>query len=196
MRRFANSLVKLFLVAAMATPATAALAAANPSAKLVYKTNWTASALSGRISPRFKKRVVTYETAEKPGTVIIDTGKRYLFLVLGDRKAVRYGVGVGREGFAWKGEQRISRKAEWPDWRPPEEMREREPDLPEFVEGGPGNPLGARAIYLGNSLYRIHGTLYPDTIGRAVSSGCIRLTNDDVSDLYERVRIGTKVIVR
>ena len=180
----------------MALPPAAALAATNPSGKTVYKTNWTSSALSGRINPRFKKRVVSYETGEKPGTVIIDTGKRYLYLVLGDGKAVRYGVGVGREGFAWKGEQRISRKAEWPGWRPPQEMREREPDLPEFVEGGPGNPLGARAMYLGNSLYRIHGTLYPDTIGRAVSSGCIRLTNDDVSDLYERVKIGTKVIVR
>jgi lipoprotein-anchoring transpeptidase ErfK/SrfK len=196
MRRYANSLVKLCLAAAMALPAAAAPAATNPSGKAVYKTNWTSSTLSGRINPRFKKRVVSYETGEKPGTVIIDTGKRYLYLVLGDGKAVRYGVGVGREGFAWKGEQRISRKAEWPGWRPPQEMREREPDLPEFVEGGPKNPLGARAMYLGNSLYRIHGTLYPDTIGRAVSSGCIRLTNDDVSDLYERVRIGTKVIVR
>ncbi len=196
MRRLANSLVKLCLAATMALPPAAALAATNPSGKTVYKTNWTSSALSGRINPRFKKRVVSYEAGEKPGTIIIDTGKRYLYLVLGDGKAVRYGIGVGREGFAWKGEQRISRKSEWPDWRPPKEMRERQPELPEFVEGGPGNPLGARAMYLGNTLYRIHGTLYPDTIGRAVSSGCIRLTNDDVSDLYERVKIGTKVIVR
>lgn len=196
MRRFANSLVKLCLALAVASLPAAALAATNPSGKTVYKINWTSSALSGRISPRFKKRVVSYETKEKPGTIIIDTGKRYLYLVLGDGKAVRYGVGVGREGFAWKGEQRISRKAEWPDWHPPKEMRERQPELPEFVEGGANNPLGARAMYLGNSLYRIHGTLYPDTIGRAVSSGCIRLTNDDVSDLYEQVKIGTKVIVR
>jgi lipoprotein-anchoring transpeptidase ErfK/SrfK len=196
MRRNANSLVKLCLAAAMTLPAAAAPAATNPSGKVVYKTNWTSSALSARISPRFKKRVVSYETGEDPGTVIIDTRKRYLYLVLGAGKAVRYGIGVGREGFSWQGEQRISRKSEWPDWHPPKEMREREPDLPEFVEGGPRNPLGARAMYLGDTLYRIHGTLYPDTIGRAVSSGCIRLTNDDVSDLYKRVRIGTKVIVR
>ena len=196
MRRFANSIAALCLAGALIVPATVAQAATTSSRKSVVKTNWTSSALSRAISPRFKKRVVSYESKEKPGTIVIDTGKRYLFLVLGDGKAVRYGVGVGRDGFAWKGEQRITRKAEWPDWRPPPEMREREPDLPEFVEGGPRNPLGARAMYLGNSLYRIHGTLYPDTIGRAVSSGCIRLTNDDVSDLYEKVKIGTKVIVR
>lgn len=196
MRQFANPFVTLCLAAILAVPATAALAATNASGKSVYKTNWTSSALSRPMSPRFKKRIVSYETKEKPGTIIIDTGKRYLFLVLGDGKAVRYGVGVGREGFSWKGEQRITRKAEWPDWRPPPEMREREPDLPEFVEGGPRNPLGARAMYLGNTVFRIHGTLYPDTIGRAVSSGCIRLTNDDVSDLYDKVKIGTKVIVR
>lgn len=194
MRRFANSCVTLCLAVALAAPA--ASAATNASGKSAYKTNWTSSALSRPMSPRFKKRIVSYETKEKPGTIVIDTGKRYLFLVLGDGKAVRYGVGVGREGFSWKGEQRITRKAEWPDWRPPPEMREREPDLPEFVEGGPRNPLGARAMYLGNTVFRIHGTLYPDTIGRAVSSGCIRLTNDDVTDLYEKVKIGTKVIVR
>jgi lipoprotein-anchoring transpeptidase ErfK/SrfK len=196
MRQFANPFLTLCLAATLAVPATAASAATNASGKSAYKTNWTSSALSRPMSPRFKKRIVSYETKEKPGTIVIDTGKRYLFLVLGDGKAVRYGVGVGREGFSWKGEQRITRKAEWPDWRPPPEMREREPDLPEFVEGGPRNPLGARAMYLGNTVFRIHGTLYPDTIGRAVSSGCIRLTNDDVSDLYEKVKIGTKVIVR
>ena len=195
MRRFANSIVALCLVGALIVPATVAQAATNSSRKTVVKTNWTSSALSRAISPRFKKRIVSYETKEKPGTIVIDTGKRYLFLVLGDGKAVRYGVGIGREGFSWKGEQRITRKAEWPDWRPPPEMREREPDLPEFVEGGPRNPLGARAMYLGNTVFRIHGTLYPDTIGRAVSSGCIRLTNDDVSDLYEKVKVGAKVIV-
>jgi lipoprotein-anchoring transpeptidase ErfK/SrfK len=196
MRQFANPFLTLCLAATLAVPATAASAATNASGKSAYKTNWTSSALSRPMSPRFKKRIVSYETKEKPGTIVIDTGKRYLFLVLGDGKAVRGGVGVGREGFSWKGEQRITRKAEWPDWRPPPEMREREPDLPEFVEGGPRNPLGARAMYLGNTVFRIHGTLYPDTIGRAVSSGCIRLTNDDVSDLYEKVKIGTKVIVR
>lgn len=193
MGRFAISFVTLCLAAVLAVPA--ASAATNASGK-VYKTNWTSAALSRPMSPRFKKRIVSYETKEKPGTIVIDTGKRYLFLVIGEGKAVRYGIGVGREGFAWKGEQRVTRKAEWPDWRPPPEMREREPDLPVFVEGGPRNPLGARAMYLGNTIYRIHGTLYPDTIGMAVSSGCIRLTNDDVSDLYEKVKIGTKVIVR
>jgi len=127
--------------------------------------------------------------------VIIDTQNTFLYFVLNDAQAMRYGIGVGREGFTWSGEQKVARKAEWPDWHPPTEMIGRQPYLPRFMAGGPGNPLGARAMYLGETEYRIHGTNNPDTIGKRVSSGCIRLTNEDVADLYERVKIGAKVIV-
>ncbi|AMA60281.1 MULTISPECIES: L,D-transpeptidase [unclassified Bradyrhizobium] len=141
------------------------------------------------------RQVVDYASRQTPGTVIIDTGNTFLYLVLNDRQAMRYGIGVGREGFTWSGEQTVARKAEWPDWHPPTEMIGRQPYLPRFMAGGPGNPLGARAMYLGETEYRIHGTNKPDTIGKRVSSGCIRLTNDDVTDLYERVKVGAKVIV-
>jgi lipoprotein-anchoring transpeptidase ErfK/SrfK len=143
----------------------------------------------------FRRQVIDYRTHEAPGTVIIDTPNTYLYLVLSNGKAVRYGIGVGREGFTWSGTQTISRKAEWPDWTPPPEMIARQPYLPRYMAGGPGNPLGARAMYLGNTIYRIHGTNDPSTIGGRVSSGCIRLTNADVIDLYSRVSIGTKVVV-
>ncbi|UPK28581.1 L,D-transpeptidase [Bradyrhizobium sp. 195] len=141
------------------------------------------------------RQVVDYASHQTPGTVIIDTGHTFLYFVLNDRQAMRYGIGVGREGFTWSGEQTVARKAEWPDWHPPTEMIGRQPYLPRFMAGGPGNPLGARAMYLGETEYRIHGTNNPDTIGKRVSSGCIRLTNDDVTDLYERVKVGAKVIV-
>ncbi|MFK4510050.1 L,D-transpeptidase [Bradyrhizobium daqingense] len=141
------------------------------------------------------RQVVDYASRQTPGTVIIDTGNTFLYFVLNDRQAIRYGIGVGREGFTWSGEQTVARKAEWPDWHPPTEMIGRQPYLPRFMAGGPGNPLGARAMYLGETEYRIHGTNKPDTIGKRVSSGCIRLTNDDVTDLYERVKVGAKVIV-
>ena len=141
------------------------------------------------------RQVVDYASRQAPGTVIIDTGNTFLYFVLNDRQAMRYGIGVGREGFTWSGEQTVARKAEWPDWHPPVEMVSRQPYLPRFMAGGPGNPLGARAMYLGETEYRIHGTNNPDTIGKKVSSGCIRLTNDDVTDLYERVKVGAKVIV-
>jgi lipoprotein-anchoring transpeptidase ErfK/SrfK len=141
------------------------------------------------------RQVVDYASRQPPGTVIIDTGNTFLYLVLNDRQALRYGIGVGREGFTWSGEQTVARKAEWPDWHPPTEMIGRQPYLPRFMAGGPGNPLGARAMYLGDTEYRIHGTNNPDTIGKRVSSGCIRLTNDDVTDLYDRVKVGAKVIV-
>jgi len=144
---------------------------------------------------RFRRTVVEYRTNEAPGTIIIDTPNTYLYLVLGNGRAIRYGIGVGREGFTWSGRQTISRKAEWPDWTPPPEMIARQPYLPRHMAGGPGNPLGARAMYLGNTMYRIHGTNDPSTIGGQVSSGCIRLTNEDVSDLYSRVNIGTRVVV-
>jgi lipoprotein-anchoring transpeptidase ErfK/SrfK len=147
------------------------------------------------IPERLRRAVVAFDTREAPGTVIVDTGNTALYYVLGQGRAVRYGVGVGREGFTWAGVQTISRKAEWPDWHPPAEMIARQPYLPRFMAGGPGNPLGARAIYLGSSAYRIHGTNDPSTIGKFVSSGCIRLTNEDVADLFSRVDIGTKVVV-
>ncbi len=151
------------------------------------------------IDPDFLPAIVTYATKEAPGTIVIDTNARYLYLVMESGKARRYGVGVGRPGFEWAGIHSITRKAEWPDWRPPEEMIEREEArgrmIPAFMEGGPDNPLGARAMYLGSSLYRIHGSNEPWTIGHAVSSGCIRMRNEDVIDLYERVRVGTRVLV-
>ena len=144
---------------------------------------------------RFKRQVVNYATNEAPGTIVIDTPNTYLYLVLGNGKAMRYGIGVGREGFTWAGTKSVEKKAEWPDWTPPSEMLARQPYLPRFMAGGPGNPLGARAMYLSGSVYRIHGTNAPSTIGQRVSSGCIRLTNEDVQDLYERVKFGTKVVV-
>lgn len=150
---------------------------------------------SRRIDPRFERQEVAYAGRHAPGTIIVDTPSRYLFLVMPNGRAMRYGIGVGRPGFEWAGVKRVTRKAEWPDWRPPSEMLKRRPDLPTFMKGGPENPLGARALYLGSSLYRIHGTNEPWTIGQNVSSGCIRMMNDDVMDLYQRVRVGTRVVV-
>jgi lipoprotein-anchoring transpeptidase ErfK/SrfK len=144
---------------------------------------------------RFKRQVVNYSTREAPGTIIIDTPNTYLYYVLGNGQAIRYGIGVGRDGFTWSGTQTITKKSEWPDWTPPPEMIARQPYLPRQMAGGPGNPLGARAMYLGGTIYRIHGTNAPETIGTHISSGCLRLTNEDVSDLYSRVNVGTKVIV-
>ncbi|HYC16334.1 MAG TPA: L,D-transpeptidase [Pseudolabrys sp.] len=147
------------------------------------------------LPPNLKKQLVDFGTKEPAGTIIIDTPNTYLYLVLGGGKAMRYGIGVGREGFTWAGTERISRMSEWPDWHPPSEMIDRQPYLPRFMAGGPGNPLGARALYLGKTLYRIHGTNQPSTIGTFVSSGCIRLINDDIEDLFSRVQVGTRVVV-
>ena len=144
----------------------------------------------------YRKQPVLYRTTEPAGTIIVDTRARYLYVVQGGGRAMRYGIGVGRDGFQWQGLLRVSKKAEWPDWHPPAEMIARQPYLPRFMAGGPGNPLGARALYLGDTIYRIHGTNQPQTIGHAVSSGCFRLVNDDVIDLYDRVPVGTKVVVR
>jgi lipoprotein-anchoring transpeptidase ErfK/SrfK len=155
----------------------------------------TAESEESALPERLRRATVNLDTREGPGTIIIDTGNTVLYYVLGGGRAIRYGVGVGRQGFTWSGVQTISRKAEWPDWYPPAEMVARQPYLPRFVAGGPGNPLGARAMYLGSSEYRIHGTNDPTTIGKFVSSGCIRMTNEDVSDLFGRVDIGTKVVV-
>jgi lipoprotein-anchoring transpeptidase ErfK/SrfK len=147
------------------------------------------------LPPRFRRQMVDYPSNEPAGTIIIDTPNTYLYLVLGGGKAMRYGVGVGREGFTWTGREKVTRMAEWPDWHPPKEMIDRQPYLPRFMAGGESNPLGARALYLGTSVYRIHGTNQPSTIGSFVSSGCIRLTNNDIEDLFSRVTVGTKVVV-
>src|SRR5262245_17012458 len=147
------------------------------------------------LPPHLRRTVVNFQTREPVGTIVIDTPNTYLYLVMPGGKAMRYGIGVGREGFTWAGAEKVSRMAEWPDWHPPAEMIERQPYLPRFMAGGEGNPLGARALYLGKTLYRIHGTNQPSTIGTFVSSGCIRLTNDDVSDLYQQVKVGTRVVV-
>lgn len=142
------------------------------------------------------RAVVNYPTNERPGTIIVNTNERRLYLIQGNGTALRYGIGVGREGFTWRGVKTVSAKKEWPSWTPPAQMLQRRPDLPRFMRGGPDNPLGARAMYLGSTLYRIHGSNEPETIGQAVSSGCFRMTNSDVIDLYNRVRVGAKVIVR
>jgi lipoprotein-anchoring transpeptidase ErfK/SrfK len=148
-----------------------------------------------RLDPRYERQEVAYRGNEEPGTIVIDTPNHFLYLVMENGRAMRYGIGVGRPGFTWSGEHKVSAMKEWPDWVPPKEMLERQPELPRFVAGGPDNPLGARALYLGSTLYRIHGSNEPWTIGRNVSSGCIRMRNGDVIDLYERVKLGTKVVV-
>jgi len=151
---------------------------------------------SVQLPPQFQRQMVLYRTTEPPGTIIVHTSERFLYLVQGNGRAIRYGVRVGREGFQWQGLLKITRKAEWPDWTPPPEMIQRQPYLPRFMAGGPGNPLGARAMYLGTTVYRIHGTNQPDTIGKAVSSGCFGMVNADIIDLYGRVPVGTKVVVK
>jgi lipoprotein-anchoring transpeptidase ErfK/SrfK len=195
------ALAALAAVVATCAPVSAFAQSYAPNAPVTYPASVfapvmrddTADAIDDA-SP-LRRQVVPYPTSEAPGTVVIDTPHTFLYLVLGDGKALRYGIGVGREGFTWSGTQAISRKAEWPDWYPPAEMIARQPYLPRFVAGGPSNPLGARALYLGHSQYRIHGTNDPATIGHHVSSGCIRLTNADITDLFGRVSVGTKVVV-
>jgi lipoprotein-anchoring transpeptidase ErfK/SrfK len=149
-----------------------------------------------RLPAQYRPQPVFFRSNEPPGTIVIHTSERFLYLVQDSQHAIRYGVGVGRDGFQWQGLLKVSRKQEWPDWRPPAEMIQRQPYLPRFMAGGPGNPLGARALYLGDTVYRIHGTNQPQTIGHAVSSGCFRLVNRDVIDLFNRVPVGTKVVVR
>ena len=148
-----------------------------------------------QLPAQYREQTVYFRTVEPAGTIVVNTPERFLYLVQGNSRAIRYGIGVGREGFQWHGLKRINRKAEWPDWIPPPEMIERQPYLPRFMAGGPGNPLGARALYIEGTVYRIHGTNQPWTIGSAVSSGCFRLTNPDVTDLYDRVPVGTRVVV-
>jgi lipoprotein-anchoring transpeptidase ErfK/SrfK len=202
--------IKVFGLAALGI-CLAALAAPNMSAattptviegpsgademKVDDQPGYVPSAESEQLDPQYQRQMVFYRTTEPPGTIIVQTSEKYLYLVQGGNRALRYGIGVGRDGFQWKGLVKIARKQEWPDWRPPPEMIERQPYLPRFMAGGPGNPLGARAMYLGATVYRIHGTNQPDTIGSKVSSGCFRLINPDVIDLYDRVPVGTRVIV-
>src|SRR5689334_6131000 len=168
------------------SPVFAALAHANSPGQIEPDTAAQA---------RLRRQVVGYQTQAAAGTIIIDTAQTFLYYVLGDGTAIRYGIGVGRDGFAWAGAEVVTRKAEWPDWTPPQEMIARQPYLPRWMAGGEGNPLGARAIYLGSTVYRIHGTNAPETIGYKVSSGCIRMLNTDVIDLYSRVIVGTKILV-
>jgi lipoprotein-anchoring transpeptidase ErfK/SrfK len=196
---------KFFTASSLAVIAAAALSCGaaqaqhfaynSPSAQQYAPTEQATPDQDAQLDPRFQRQVVNYASNEAPGTVIIDTPHTYLYYVLGNGQAIRYGIGVGRQGFTWSGVQHVARKAEWPDWYPPAEMIARQPYLPRMTAGGPGNPLGARAMYLGGTEYRIHGTNDPTTIGKNVSSGCIRLTNEDVEDLYNHVQVGAKVIV-
>ena len=185
-----------FLFGNLMPPSAMQMRATEPSGALQYSAEPARLSEDAIETPaHLRRQVVPYQTREAPGTIVIDTPNTYLYLVLGNGQAMRYGIGVGREGFTWSGVQSVDKKTEWPDWIPPQEMIARQPYLPRFVAGGPGNPLGARALYLSGTVYRIHGTNDPKTIGRQVSSGCIRLTNEDVSDLYQRVPVGTKVVV-
>ena len=178
-----------------ATPTVIEAPSGADEMKVDDQPGYVPSAESEQLDPQYQRQMVFYRTTEPPGTIIVQTSEKYLYLVQGGNRALRYGIGVGRDGFQWKGLVKIARKQEWPDWRPPPEMIERQPYLPRFMAGGPGNPLGARAMYLGATVYRIHGTNQPDTIGSKVSSGCFRLINPDVIDLYDRVPVGTRVIV-
>ncbi len=186
---------------AFAVPAAAQTRSASPATERI---TMDIGDEPGRISTEevvirsgpFARQMVYFRSNETPGTVVIHTSERFLYVVMPNNRALRYGIGVGREGFQWSGLVKVSRKAEWPDWTPPPEMITRQPYLPRFMAGGPGNPMGARALYLGSTVYRIHGTNQPETIGQAVSSGCFRLANGDVVDLYPRVALGAKVVIR
>jgi lipoprotein-anchoring transpeptidase ErfK/SrfK len=202
---FRSTAIAIGAIVAFAFPHAASAGPLTPPQLAVVQPMQTAPRLQSRpiqeqsaisqLPARLQRQVVSYATREAPGTIIIDTPDTYLYLVLGHGQAIRYGIGVGRDGFTWSGVQSITKKSEWPDWTPPPEMIARQPYLPRYMAGGPGNPLGARAMYLGGTVYRIHGTNAPGTIGTRVSSGCIRLINEDVADLYSRVNVGTKVIV-
>ncbi len=183
------------LVAGAAAPRVRYAAPPPPQARLAAYAP-TPAQPQRALDPTYARLETPYDGPEAPGTIVVDTPRKFLYLVHGHGRATRYGIGVGRPGFEWSGVKTVSRKAEWPDWTPPPEMLARRPDLPRHMEGGPANPLGARALYLGSSLYRIHGTNEPGTIGQNVSSGCIRMMNEDVIDLYDRVPVGTRVVVR
>ena len=190
-----NTLCRFAAAAAVAVAASAfaTQASANPFALLGF--GYTSTDNGNQVRADLRRATVNYQTNEAPGTVVVDTQNTYLYYVLGGGQAIRYGIGVGREGFTWSGVKTVERKAEWPDWTPPPEMIARSPYLPRFMAGGATNPLGARAMYLSGSFYRIHGTNAPSTIGSRATAGCIRMVNDDVIDLYERVKVGAKVVV-
>lgn len=205
-RRIFSTSVALALCASMAAPVLAASPSAvrrslffAPPAGMTFTKGRSTNALMLHnkygIHPQFLRQVVPYETRQRVGTIVINTGDRFLYLVLPKGRAMRYGIGIARTGFEWSGTHKLTAKRKWPSWTPPAEMLQRQPELPRHMKGGPNNPLGARGLYIGSTLYRIHGTNQPWTIGQKVSSGCIRLTNDDVSDLYIRVKIGAKVVV-
>ncbi len=177
-------------------PATAYAQSGRDMTNVQDQPGYVPTATEEQLDQSLQRQAVFFRTVEQPGTIIVYTSERHLYLVQGNNRALRYSVGVGRDGFQWAGLHRISRKAEWPDWTPPPEMIARQPYLPRFMAGGPGNPMGARALYIGETVYRLHGTNQPQTIGSAVSSGCFRLVNNDIVDLYERVPLGTKIIVK
>src|SRR3954447_7214407 len=187
-----------FLAAALlaATIAATPALAQREDLSIGDQPGFVPNAADEELPAEYRHQVVFFRSTEPPGTVIVHTSERFLYVVQGNGRALRYGIGVGRDGFQWQGLLKITRKQEWPDWTPPPEMIERQPYLPRFMAGGPGNPMGARALYLGTTVYRIHGTNQPQTIGSAVSSGCFRLVNPEVSDLYDRIPVGTKVIIR
>jgi lipoprotein-anchoring transpeptidase ErfK/SrfK len=192
--RFSFS-IPIILLASLAVPVSPAVAQ-RVDMSIGDEPGVIPNAADEQLPPQFQRQVVLYRSNEAPGTIIVHTSERFLYVVQPGGRALRYGIGVGRDGFQWQGLLHITRKQEWPDWTPPPEMIERQPYLPRFMAGGPGNPMGARALYLGTTVYRIHGTNQPKTIGSAVSSGCFRLVNGDVIDLYDRIPVGTKVIVR
>jgi lipoprotein-anchoring transpeptidase ErfK/SrfK len=198
--RIVAGLIALALVFTIAIHCSPAAAQTNPYFSVDVDERFTGGAPRGKVFSLFgispvPRTTVNLASKERPGTIIINTGERRLYYVLPDGRAIRYGIGVGRDGFTWRGVKTVTAKKEWPDWTPPAEMLKRRPDLPRFMKGGPENPLGARAMYLGSTLYRIHGSNEPETIGQGVSSGCFRMINDDVIDLYNRVSVGAKVIV-
>ncbi len=203
MKIYSNLLNIALFLAAAALPAGSAIASPLPRAAIMAAPSATTDMDRAvidesdmvELAPNLRRQLVNYSANAAPGTVIVDTAQTYLYFILGGGQAIRYGIGVGREGFTWSGVERVTRKAEWPDWNPPAAMIARQPYLARFTAGGEGNPLGARAMYLGNTVYRIHGTNMPETIGTNVSSGCIRLLNADVIDLYSRVNVGAKIIV-
>src|SRR6188768_3176535 len=192
-------MIRYLLATILAVAMSAAWAHAQPRQQelaIEDQPGYQPSRSEEELSGALQRQLVFFRTAEPAGTIVVTVSQRFLYVVQGNNRALRYGIGVGREGFQWVGLLKISRKSEWPDWTPPPEMIRRQPYLPRFMAGGPGNPMGARALYLGSTVYRIHGTNQPHTIGYAISSGCFRLVNDDVADLYERVPVGTKVIVK
>ena len=189
-------LVGACLVAVPAAMSTLGANAAQDEMQIDDQPGYVPDPTDEHLEGPLERQVVFFRTTEPPGSMVVHTNERYLYLVQENNRAMRYGIGVGRDGFQWAGAHKISRKQEWPDWRPPPEMIERQPYLPRFMAGGPGNPMGARALYIGQTVYRIHGTNQPQTIGHAVSSGCFRLVNGDIIDLYDRVPVGTRIVVK